>query len=156
MTRSTSSIDELRDRYGEPPADVEGLLAVARLRRRAAQAGLADVVAMGPNLRIAPANLPDSMRVRLQRLYPSAKLLAGGDARRGADAEGGRRARGGRRPHRVGRPADRPAVARAEGIRGPRARSRAPSRRQRCRSLRALRRATARSQEVAALEREAT
>ncbi|BDV31101.1 transcription-repair coupling factor [Microbacterium terricola] len=73
-------IDELRDRYGEPPADVEGLLAVARLRRRAAQAGLADVVAMGPNLRIAPAHLADSMRVRLQRLHPRAKVLAGGDA----------------------------------------------------------------------------
>jgi transcription-repair coupling factor (superfamily II helicase) len=73
-------VDELRDRYGEPPADVEGLLAVARLRRRAGQAGLADVVAMGPNLRVAPANLPDSMRVRLQRLYPKAKLVAGGEA----------------------------------------------------------------------------
>ncbi|GAA2006542.1 transcription-repair coupling factor [Microbacterium ulmi] len=73
-------IEELRDRYGEPPADVEGLLTVARLRRRAAQAGLADVVAMGPNLRIAPAHLADSMRVRVQRLYPKAKLLAGGDA----------------------------------------------------------------------------
>ncbi|WP_171013087.1 transcription-repair coupling factor [Microbacterium sp. 2FI] len=73
-------VDELRDRYGEPPADVDGLLAVARLRRRAAQTGLTDVVAMGPNLRIAPAHLPDSMRVRLQRLYPKAKLLAGGDA----------------------------------------------------------------------------
>ncbi|GAA5029128.1 transcription-repair coupling factor [Microbacterium fluvii] len=73
-------IDELRDRYGEPPAETEGLLAVARLRRRAAKAGLADVVAMGPNLRIAPAHLPDSMRVRLQRLHPKAKLLAGGDA----------------------------------------------------------------------------
>ncbi|KAA9105697.1 transcription-repair coupling factor [Microbacterium rhizomatis] len=72
--------DELRDRYGEPPREVEGLLAVARLRRRAAVAGLADVVAMGPNLRIAPAHLPDSLRVRLQRLYPKAKLLAGGDA----------------------------------------------------------------------------
>ncbi|WP_375383774.1 transcription-repair coupling factor [uncultured Microbacterium sp.] len=72
--------DELRDRYGEPPREVEGLFAVARLRRRAAQAGLADVVAMGPNLRIAPAHLPDSLRVRLQRLYPKAKLLAGGDA----------------------------------------------------------------------------
>ncbi len=72
--------DELRDRYGEPPHEVEGLLAVARLRRRAAVAGLADVVAMGPNLRIAPAHLPDSLRVRLQRLYPKAKLLAGGDA----------------------------------------------------------------------------
>ncbi|MDE0545801.1 transcription-repair coupling factor [Microbacterium sp. C7(2022)] len=72
--------EELTDRYGEPPADVAGLLAVARLRRRAAQAGLSDVVAMGPNLRIAPAHLPDSMRVRLQRLYPAAKLLSGGDA----------------------------------------------------------------------------
>lgn len=72
--------DELQDRYGELPSEVEGLLAVARVRRRAAQAGLSDVVAMGPNLRIAPANLPDSMRVRLQRLYPAAKLLAGGDA----------------------------------------------------------------------------
>jgi transcription-repair coupling factor (superfamily II helicase) len=35
---------------------------------------------MGPNLRIAPANLPDSMRVRLQRLHPKAKLVAGGEA----------------------------------------------------------------------------
>ncbi|KJL34890.1 MAG: transcription-repair coupling factor [Microbacterium sp.] len=73
-------IDELRDRYGEPPADVEGLLRVARLRRRAAQAGLADVVAMGPNLRVAPAHLPDSLRVRMQRLYPKAKLVASGEA----------------------------------------------------------------------------
>ncbi|MEN2740124.1 transcription-repair coupling factor [Microbacterium sp. X-17] len=73
-------MDELRDRYGEPPAEVEGLLRVARLRRRAARSGLADVVAMGPNLRIAPADLPDSRRVRLQRLYPKAKLVANGDA----------------------------------------------------------------------------
>ncbi|WP_417563567.1 transcription-repair coupling factor [Microbacterium sp.] len=73
-------VDELRDRYGDLPAEVEGLVAVAALRRRAAQAGLSDVVAMGPNLRLAPANLPDSMRVRLQRLYPKAKLVAGGEA----------------------------------------------------------------------------
>lgn len=73
-------IDELVDRYGEPPAEVDGLIAVARLRRRAARAGLTDVVAMGQNLRIAPAHLADSLKVRLQRLYPTAKLLAGGDA----------------------------------------------------------------------------
>ena len=73
-------IEELTDRYGEPPTDVAGLLSMARLRRRAARAGLTDVVAMGPNLRIAPARLEDSMRVRLQRLYPAAKLLAGGEA----------------------------------------------------------------------------
>jgi len=72
--------EELRDRYGSTPPEVEGLFAVARLRRRAAQSGLTDVVAMGPNLRIAPARLPDSIRVRLQRLHPKAKVLAGGDA----------------------------------------------------------------------------
>lgn len=73
-------LDELTDRYGEPPAEVAGLFTMARLRRRAARAGLTGVVTMGPNLRIAPAPLADSMRVRLQRLYPAAKLLAGGDA----------------------------------------------------------------------------
>ncbi|WP_191905757.1 transcription-repair coupling factor [Microbacterium caowuchunii] len=73
-------IEELSDRYGALPSEVEGLVAVARLRRRAARSGLTDVVAMGPNLRIAPAKLPDSMRVRLQRLYPKSKLVASGEA----------------------------------------------------------------------------
>ncbi|WP_311243022.1 transcription-repair coupling factor [Microbacterium sp. WCS2018Hpa-23] len=73
-------IDELTDRYGTPPDEVEGLIAVARLRRRAARAGLADVVVMGSNLRIAPARLEESIKVRLQRLYPKAKLVAGGEA----------------------------------------------------------------------------
>ncbi|WP_100813683.1 transcription-repair coupling factor [Microbacterium lacus] len=73
-------VEELRDRYGEPPAEVTGIVAVARLRRRAARSGLTDVVAMGPNLRVAPAHLPDSLRVRMQRLYPGAKLMSGGEA----------------------------------------------------------------------------
>ncbi|WP_336628931.1 MULTISPECIES: transcription-repair coupling factor [unclassified Microbacterium] len=73
-------IEELTDRYGTPPAEVEGLVAIARLRRRAARAGLTDVVAMGSNLRVAPARFEDSMKVRLQRLYPQAKLVGGGEA----------------------------------------------------------------------------
>ncbi|WOF24350.1 transcription-repair coupling factor [Microbacterium betulae] len=73
-------VEELVDRYGTPPREVDGLVAIARLRRRAAQAGLADVVAMGRNLRVAPAQLPESLRVRLQRLYPGAKILSGGEA----------------------------------------------------------------------------
>ncbi|MFT4305362.1 MAG: transcription-repair coupling factor [Microbacterium sp.] len=73
-------VDELTDRYGAPPPEVEGLVRMARLRRRAAASGLTDVVAMGPNLRVAPAHLPDSLRIRLQRLYPKAKLVASGDA----------------------------------------------------------------------------
>ena len=86
-------VDELRDRYGEPPAEVEGLLAVARLRRRAAQAGLADVVAMGPNLRIAPGE-----PARLDAGAPAAPVSDGEAARgrrgaRRADAARRRRAR---------------------------------------------------------------
>ncbi|MBS1907111.1 MAG: transcription-repair coupling factor [Actinobacteria bacterium] len=73
-------VEELADRYGAPPAEVSGLVAIARLRRRAARAGLTDVVAMGSNLRVAPARFEDSMKVRLQRLYPQAKLIGGGEA----------------------------------------------------------------------------
>ncbi|MCK6081123.1 transcription-repair coupling factor [Microbacterium sp. EYE_5] len=73
-------LEELTDRYGAPPAEVKGLIAIARLRRRAARSGLSDVVAMGPNLRIAPAHIPDSIRVRLQRLHPKAKIVQNGDA----------------------------------------------------------------------------
>ena len=71
-----SVVDELTDRYGEPPAQVRNLVAISRLRRLAQKAGLSDVVAMGGNLRIAPAELPDSLQVRLQRLYPGARLFA--------------------------------------------------------------------------------
>jgi transcription-repair coupling factor (superfamily II helicase) len=69
-------VEELTDRYGEPPLQVANLVAVSRLRRRAQKAGLSDVVAMGGNLRIAPAELPDSLQVRLQRLYPGARIFA--------------------------------------------------------------------------------
>ncbi|MBN8205533.1 transcription-repair coupling factor [Microbacterium esteraromaticum] len=73
-------VEELVDRYGAFPDEVSTLVKVARLRRRAAKAGLSDVVAMGSNLRIAPARFEDSMKVRLQRLYPKAKLVGGGEA----------------------------------------------------------------------------
>jgi transcription-repair coupling factor (superfamily II helicase) len=68
-------LDELTDRYGEPPETVQNLIAVSRLRLAAQKAGLSEVVAMGSNLRISPANLPDSLQVRLQRLYPGARYL---------------------------------------------------------------------------------
>ncbi len=69
-------VDELSDRYGDPPAEVQTLVAVSRLRRRAQKSGLSDVVAMAGALRVAPADLPDSLQVRLQRLYPGARLFA--------------------------------------------------------------------------------
>ena len=40
-------LDELADRYGDPPAPVLTLIAVSRLRRQAQSIGLSDVVVMG-------------------------------------------------------------------------------------------------------------
>ncbi|GMA28271.1 transcription-repair coupling factor [Arenivirga flava] len=68
-------LDELGDRYGTPPEPVEHLIAVSRLRRAAQKLGLGEVVAMGGNLRLAPIDLPDSLQIRLQRLYPGARLF---------------------------------------------------------------------------------
>lgn len=72
-------VDELVDRYGEPPEQVKHLVAISRLRREAQRAGLSDVIATGSKLRIAPANIPDSRRVRLERMYPGAKHFAQND-----------------------------------------------------------------------------
>jgi transcription-repair coupling factor (superfamily II helicase) len=62
--------EEMLDRYGEPPAQVDRLLEVARFRGRVRQAGLTEVTAQGKYVRFAPVDLPDSAVVRLQRLHP--------------------------------------------------------------------------------------
>jgi transcription-repair coupling factor (superfamily II helicase) len=66
--------DELADRYGPVPAQVECLLTVARLRAQARQAGLTDITQQGGNIRFSPVELPDSRQVRVQRLYPRTLL----------------------------------------------------------------------------------
>ncbi|QZY52689.1 transcription-repair coupling factor [Leucobacter tenebrionis] len=66
-------LEELTDRYGEPPAEVQRLAAVSALRRRAAKLGLSKVVAAGPALRIEPVKLLDSRRMRMNRMYPGAR-----------------------------------------------------------------------------------
>ena len=68
-------VEELTDRYGEPPAAVATLVEVARLRQRAQRSGLGELVAMGSNLRAAPVDLPDSLQARLRRMFPQAKYL---------------------------------------------------------------------------------
>jgi len=62
--------EEMVDRYGEPPEEVVSLLFVALFRARARRAGIKEVTIAGRNVRFAPVVLPDSMTVRLQRLYP--------------------------------------------------------------------------------------
>jgi transcription-repair coupling factor (superfamily II helicase) len=62
--------DELQDRYGDVPAPVANLIAVARFRNRARSAGLTDVTLQGTMIRFGPVELPDSRRLRLDRLHP--------------------------------------------------------------------------------------
>ncbi|MGV8885426.1 MAG: transcription-repair coupling factor [Microbacteriaceae bacterium] len=69
-------LDELTDRYGEPPLAVQNLIAVSKLRRMAIKAGLSEVVVMGGNLRVSPAPLADSVQVRLQRMYSGSRYFA--------------------------------------------------------------------------------
>ena len=69
-------LEELRDRYGEPPAQVTALVAMARLRRKAQRAQLSEVITVGPNLRVGPADLAESVQLRLRRMYPESKLNA--------------------------------------------------------------------------------
>ncbi|HEX5088129.1 MAG TPA: transcription-repair coupling factor, partial [Nocardioides sp.] len=69
-------LEELKDRYGEPPVEVTSLLIVARFRARARQAGIGEVTIAGKFVRFAPVTLPESRVVRLQRLYPKSIVKA--------------------------------------------------------------------------------
>jgi transcription-repair coupling factor (superfamily II helicase) len=71
---------ELVDRYGEPPAPVASLLAVARFRVAARAAGLTDVGVQGNFVKFAPAQLAESKTMRLQRMYPGSVLKPALDA----------------------------------------------------------------------------
>ena len=62
--------EELIDRYGAPPAPVEILLAVARLRVRAREAGVSEIVMAGSRVRFHAVELPESRQLRLTRLHP--------------------------------------------------------------------------------------
>jgi transcription-repair coupling factor (superfamily II helicase) len=68
--------EEMVDRYGAPPVEVESLLLVARFRGRARRAGIGEVTIAGRNVRFAPVELPESRVVRLQRLYPKSIVKA--------------------------------------------------------------------------------
>src|SRR5205814_9640843 len=74
--RDTAALDEavteMRDRYGEPPAEVANLVAVARFRLLAKSYGLTDVSLQGRHIRFSPLPLPDSKQLRLKRFYPDA------------------------------------------------------------------------------------
>jgi transcription-repair coupling factor (superfamily II helicase) len=66
--------DELTDRFGAVPVQVDNLLAVARVRAIARQAGLTDISLQANKIKFSPVELPESRQVRVQRLYPGTVL----------------------------------------------------------------------------------
>ncbi|GGK14646.1 transcription-repair-coupling factor [Pilimelia terevasa] len=69
-------VAEMTDRYGEPPAQVANLLAVARFRLRVRSYGLTDVSLQGRHVRLSPLELPDSRQMRLKRYHPDSVYKA--------------------------------------------------------------------------------
>ncbi|MBI3430127.1 MAG: transcription-repair coupling factor [Actinobacteria bacterium] len=71
---SRNEVDEIRaeliDRFGPLPHEADSLLGVAQLRALAKGAKLTEVVLQGKYLRIGPVKLPESMQLRMTRLYP--------------------------------------------------------------------------------------
>jgi transcription-repair coupling factor (superfamily II helicase) len=74
-------LEELTDRYGEPPTPVRNLLAVAAFRQTCRSLGVGEVAVAGNGIRISPVDLPDSAQMRLHRMYsnssykPAAQLV---------------------------------------------------------------------------------
>ena len=79
--RSDEDIDaaraEITDRYGPLPAQVENLLGVAHLRNLARKAGVEEIAPAGKVVRFAPVELPESRKLRLERLYPGSRIKPG-------------------------------------------------------------------------------
>jgi transcription-repair coupling factor (superfamily II helicase) len=76
-TEIDAVVEELTDRYGALPETAQRLVAVARLRLRCRAAGITEVsAASAATVRLAPITLPDSVQVRLARMYPGARYRA--------------------------------------------------------------------------------
>lgn len=65
-------IEEMIDRYGPIPVEVERMLAVARVRHLMRAAKLTDVGIQGNRIKFHPVELPDSKQVRLKRMFSGA------------------------------------------------------------------------------------
>src|SRR6478752_2768893 len=68
--------EELTDRYGPIPEQVENLLAVAEFRQLCRAVGVSEVTLGPQGLRLAPVMLPESGQMRVARLYPGSKYRA--------------------------------------------------------------------------------
>ncbi|WP_099331697.1 transcription-repair coupling factor [Actinomyces minihominis] len=66
--------EELTDRFGPIPREVDLMIAVARLREKLRQVGITEAITQGRYLRLGPVQLPESKALRLQRLYPGTTI----------------------------------------------------------------------------------
>ncbi len=75
--RTDEDLDELReeltDRYGQPPQVFTSLFDIARLRARARDLGITEIVGQGRKLRVGKINPPESVRMRIERIYKGAQ-----------------------------------------------------------------------------------
>ncbi len=69
-------LEELRDRYGQPPIEVQRLAVISRLRVICKEFGVTEIQTMGQHIKISPMELADSKQVRLKRLYPQSTYRA--------------------------------------------------------------------------------
>lgn len=69
-------LEELVDRYGDFPEEVERLTVVSRLRMLCRDLDITEVIQTGTKVSFSAVNLPDSGQVRLKRLFPAAVYRA--------------------------------------------------------------------------------
>ena len=65
---------EIEDRFNDLPIEVSYLLEVAKLRIFMKSRGILEIVASGKHVRFAPVLLPESMQLKLKRLFPGSIL----------------------------------------------------------------------------------
>lgn len=65
--------EELADRYGDPPQVFASLFDIARIRERARALGITEIVGQSGKLRIGKIEPPESVRMRIERIYKGAQ-----------------------------------------------------------------------------------
>ncbi|MCI1650519.1 transcription-repair coupling factor [Bifidobacterium tibiigranuli] len=61
--------EELADRYGALPQEFETLFDVARLRAKARELGISEIVTQGSRVRVGKIDPPESLQMRMSRIY---------------------------------------------------------------------------------------
>ncbi|HIW95055.1 MAG TPA: transcription-repair coupling factor, partial [Candidatus Corynebacterium gallistercoris] len=69
-------LEELTDRYGTPPEQIQMIAVVSRLRLLCRDLNVHEVVATGSKISFSPIDLQESEQVRLKRLFPAANYRA--------------------------------------------------------------------------------